>query len=484
MSNPQRRSRAIAIAFSLGLASTAGYSTIPTSASAQVPNIDPLQDPSDPPPPSPSGLPLDRSPSNEDRIGTDLVPIFPDEPPGTGLETLPSFRPQGFPAADPAKVREVEDGFLESIQSISVPADRALAYEQVIRAFLTTDDWDRAEKALVEGGRSVGSIASPELRDLRAIGLVETAVALNEELIQESTIGAPGTYLTDILGPMDDESRPSTGELLDRARRVSDIAGSIAGLIRNQDFRSSSLARLAESIAEGAGKVYLANSAANAGAGGEADPDSIQGRSARLLANAERIADLIPLRVWRYQTLLRVTNSASNSGMYVLAGPMARRIESPEARVDALIRLAESQSRGDEPLAATRAYREALEAVLAIRTAGVRDTLCEVLVFSLIAANRFEDARITARVGLSGQTAVTALGEISRSMGERGLVEPARRWIDGEPDPGLRSRLLRDLNDGLALWVQRNRPNPTGIYQGGLDGGAAGNGRIPPPVFR
>ena len=455
MSPSRRPHHFFAMALLGGIAATPFSATI--GAVQQVPTNRPLPDE---PPPPPSILPPDRSPSNLDRTGTDLVPEFPDQTPGTGLDDFARFSMQGVPLADPEEVRRVEDGLIDSIRSIGVPGDRALAAERAIFAFLSTNDWDHAERMLEVGAEAVAGIEPGNLRDIRAVGLLTASVAFVEELIQESTLAAPGNYFSGLFGPATG-ARVDRLDLLSRTKNVLDQTLEIAKRIGNEDFRSSSLAALAENLAIGAGKVSVSARLID----DSAEQESIRTASVELLGDSERVAVLIPLRVWRYQTLLRVTNAASNAGMFREASPMARRIESPEARVDALIRLAESQDRGGEEAEATRSYQDAFKSVLEIPQQGVRETLARVLGLSLISAGRYEDARVTARYGLSRTPAIELLAEVARAMGEAGLRTSAMRWLDSVPDPILRSRGLRELNNGLSRWIQRNRPlRPGGDY--------------------
>jgi len=39
------------------------------------------------------------------------------------------------------------------------------------------------------------------------------------------------------------------------------------------------------------------------------------------------------------------------------------------------------------------------------------------------------------------------------------MAAEAIAWINTEVEPGLRDRTLREVNDGLLLWLERNRPN-------------------------
>jgi hypothetical protein len=398
------------------------------------------------------------------------VPTFPDD----DTTRLP---PAGLPGplggvavpADPAELRRIDERILEDTRAIVDPADRSLAFDRVARAKILYDSWEQAQEAIIEGGRAAVQVPDPLVRDSRLMALVTTSITLAEDLVREGTV-------EESLAATPDDSRPTRSlesrlQSLRRARQVASFAGDLAARIGNLNFQSYTLAQLAENQGINAQAVarssWLMSSHADEGQDSQA-PVSLREMAGSVLAEAVSLSWRIPFPIWRDQSLVRVVGSAAAAGqydraMYERGLTTARRIPDPEARADALIRLADAEARSGAQDLATSTYREAVTAVASIPLPDPRVTFGGILMDSLLAVGRFKDARATALLVQDPQLRLRALGAVARSMGERGLVEKAAEWIDGEPDQVVRDRLRRELNEGVDLWIQKYRSNSQGL---------------------
>ncbi len=183
-----------------------------------------------------------------------------------------------------------------------------------------------------------------------------------------------------------------------------------------------------------------------------------------ILLEAWDAAKTIDRFIWRYRAMVRIALSASDSHQYARGIALARTIENAESRAEALILLAEAEcrnaaARGTPELAATatEAYQAAAEAVAAIPQDGLRGVITGILVDSLIAVGRFDDARACTVIHPDQAERFVELGAIAESQGRRGAADDARRWIATEAPEGYRSALYRRVAAGVLWAVEQNR---------------------------
>ena len=97
---------------------------------------------------------------------------------------------------------------------------------------------------------------------------------------------------------------------------------------------------------------------------------------------------------------------------------IALTIPRPEARADALLRIAEAAGRATDPRAAATAYLpEAARAVASIPLDDPRAILAGVLIDSLISVGRFDDARAASSSTPNAPRRLIALGAVAESQG-------------------------------------------------------------------
>jgi hypothetical protein len=183
-----------------------------------------------------------------------------------------------------------------------------------------------------------------------------------------------------------------------------------------------------------------------------------------ILVDAWDAAKKIDRLIWRYRAMVRIALSASDSHQYTRGVELARTIENAESRAEALILLAEAQCRNaatrgthDQDAAATVAYQAAAEAVASIPQEGLRGVIVGILVDSLIAVGRFDDARACTVIHPDEAERFVELGAIAESQGRRGAADAARRWIATEAPEGYRSALYRRVTAGVLWSVEQNR---------------------------
>lgn len=419
----------------------------------------------------------DRSPGArlpEDLEGRPQLPtdLTTGQPPLGGLEGY------GLRRVDPEKLDAVREQLIPDARAIADPSDRSLAFDRIARSLILYDRWDDASTAILEGGRAAVQVTDPLVHDARLMALATTSILLTEKLAREATVE---DFYTDTLDTRPARTLEDRLDLLERARRVMSHAGDLVSQIRNANFASYTLTLLAENQAINSQAVarYADRLRADSD-GSDADHRSLASKADALLVESEGLAWRSRIPIWRDAALVRVVASASSSRQFERGVRIARRIPGPEPRADALIRLAEGMARAEDDAGATRIYQEAATAVISIPLPDPRASLGAVLLDSLLAVGRFDDARAVGQVILDRRLRTRALGAVARSMGERGLADEALAWINSEPDPDLRDRLRRAASEGLGAFLEKNRPNPQGLRAFPGVGGPGEPGGLPP----
>jgi hypothetical protein len=385
--------------------------------------------------------------------------------PGGPLETLIdplAGRPiLGLDITD-EEAKAMDAQLVEEARSIREPGEKALTLMRMGRYRIFERDFEKSHDALFEAGQA--ALQEPEglVRDLRLRGIVETLIDLAEARTREALTEDPA-----LVGP--DEPLPGRPpaervKALKGAQEEWDYAARMSSHIARRAYRSESLYEVANSQAlQSQSIAFEAGSGRLAGVAGEEASD-VQGPLNDLadgaLVKAARHAWLInDMPAWRDRTLVAVTSGAAAAGQYDRGMQIARAIPLPEARADALMRLAEAEARHDAPKAATIAYNEAARAVAAIPNEDLRSTLGSVLIDSLISSGRFDDARASIVLYPDNERRLKALGAVAESQGRRGLAPSARGWIDRDVPVTYRPQLHRRVNDGVLASLQQYRSN-------------------------
>lgn len=378
-------------------------------------------------------------------------------PGGRGLNDQAMLNSLSGVNLTPEQMKALSASLLANARMIAQPGERALGLERAAREKILAVEYEDAQDALDEAGRYALLEPLPTVRDVRLIGVVQTLLTLAEREMTRGMI-PPGPASTSF-DPL--PTMPLTERLrwIGRAQREWELAADLAGRIRNPNFRGEMLSRAAESQAlsavQVAGEAFRAPGPSPTRPSGE---PALMDQADRALARAAEHGGRIDTIGWHDQALDVVASRCAAAGRYGRGLEVARRILRPEIRTDALLKIAESQTRANLRDDATRAYAEAARAVASIPTTDPRITLTGVLIDSLIASGRFEDARASIVLYPDEVHRVKALGAVAESQGRRGLVDSAHEWIDRDAPRTLRSILRRRVQDGVldALTQARN----------------------------
>ncbi len=367
------------------------------------------------------------------------------------------------------------DLFLDA-RSVADPGERALALIRIAQTAIFSKQLDDAHTALFEAGPAALAERGRLIREQRLSAIVDTLLRLAEERMGDTVdiedLNPPETppapqppspSPSPSLTPVPTPPKPPTPPGPDRITRLRAAlpewaeAVRLAGLIDNQTAKVEGLYRIAESEAYSSQRLITDPLRL---IGGRPDPSKLDPQTRwftdYLLYESARTASMIDRPIWHDLAMYTVVSNAAASSQFARGFQIARSIAQPEARTDALIRLAEGQALNGRPTEATAAYEEAARAVSMIPQEDPRETLVGVLIDSLISFGRFDDARACVPIYSFPSRQLTALSAVAESQGRRGLAESARQWIANE-NPAFRPLLYRKVNDGILASIEQNR---------------------------
>jgi hypothetical protein len=392
--------------------------------------------------------------------------------PGTALGPIESLR--GTESGRPIygmelteeQLKELDARLLQEARAITQPAERALALTRVARSKLSGQDFTTAQAALAEAGQAALEVPAGLARDLRIMGVVSNYIALAEA---QSSQGRAEDNLRDVDEPLPKEFLETWSRALKAAQKSWSQAADLSIRIGRRPYRSETLYLVVESQASDlTRRGALLDESEDRGAallksvGAARLRDALALVDAGLLQNAAQ-ARRIDLPQWRDRALAAVVTGAAGARRFERGLEIARSIPQPEARADALLRLAETQARHGTPEKTTQIYAETLRAIASIPVVDLRSTLTGVLIDSLISSGRFEDARTATVLYPDSPRRLAALGAVAESQGRRGLAKSAKTWIAQETSPDVQAQLYRRLNDGILASLEQYRTNVLSI---------------------
>jgi hypothetical protein len=374
-------------------------------------------------------------------------PPPPEAQPGSFLE--PSQQPRKRLIDDP----NLDQDLLNDALRVIDPAERAWTLNLTARELLLSN-FDLAEKAVREGGTAALQIPPGTLRDVRLSALVNTCLDLTERILVQASSRAVATF--DAGEPL--PQAKTRVELLEQAASIWRHAASLARSMRNPNYQSESLWRIASEAAKAAGSILSKFGAASSASESPdtIDPARARDWAARALEAAERTANECPLVVWRDFTLATICYKAGAAGLFQQGLAIARRIQNPGYRATAMVYLADAMADRDQP-ELVQAYQTAAEAVATIKERDPRIAYASIVIDSMISSGRFEDARRASVLMPDDRSKQKALAAVARSMGRRGLHNEAFAWIDAEVAPENKAFLRRSVNEGLLINVEEQR---------------------------
>ncbi len=375
---------------------------------------------------------------------------------GQGYGTqIPPLPPDSTPVG-PSDPTQVSKSMLADARAITDPGERSFALERLARTSIFAGQPDDARDALVEAMQSARLVTNPLVRDQRITAIVTSALALAEELIRTGTADDPAS---DPSSPVKPSPPPDQPKRLQNARLIWDRTLEVSREIQSPTTRTETIYRVVESQSFSSQNLIV--DPVGRRDGGRPAPEKLSPRlrkySDDLLVEASVHAMEIDRPLFRDRALISVVTNAAISAQFDRAIQVARMIPQAEARVDALIRIAENQAIQDRGPDSTATYSEAARTVAMIPQEDPRDILNNVLIDSLISVGRFEDARACVVTFDHPQRKLLALSAVAESQGRRGLAASARAWIAQESSPELRSILNRKLAEGLAAAIEQNR---------------------------
>ncbi len=428
-----------------------------------------------------------------------LLPFMELEQPGVGTDIKAPTR--------------ITNDLLKSARLIKSPEERSLALQRIAFGAIASRQLFLAHQMLEEATTATSEVTIPLVRDQRLIAIVTTMSSLTDAMLLQ------GRQVLNESANLEGEGRPepipkgaTDPNVLIRTSRLEwQRAVYLAELIGNPTYRNEMMYKVAESMASGSASIaneYLRPPAPNPGANPpppaaaatprptditpadakaadakEADAKAAAAR-AETAAGARRdatkkqkaadvetfrktaddilvesfgVAKKIDRLIWKYRAMVRIALLAADSEQYARGYELARGIENGESRAEAMLLLAEAQTRDNQNEGATASYQEAAEAVATVQQDGLRGVLAGFVVDSLIASGRFQDARKCTVLYPYDAQRYVALGAVAEAQGRRGSPESARSWIAAEVPEQYRPTLYRRVATGVLSAIEQNR---------------------------
>jgi hypothetical protein len=127
-----------------------------------------------------------------------------------------------------------------------------------------------------------------------------------------------------------------------------------------------------------------------------------------------------------------------------------------QGEISVLAELALRDARSTILPEATEVYSLAARAVASVPSDDPRNDVARVLIDSLSAVRRYDDARAAVRLLSRPDIRLSALGKIAEAQGRLGLAREAYAWIDREVAEGERAQLYRRVEAGALSSVDEN----------------------------
>jgi hypothetical protein len=414
---------------------------------------------------------------------------FPDDPylrPFVSQVELPA-------PLDSKGLAIVTADLLANARLITDPGERSLALEKLARGAIKSNQLLVAHNVMEEAISATAQVTVPLVRDQRLQALVSSMTLLTDELLQPGNEirNVPETTLQpEATPPAALPKRMDAKGFIRLAQLEWRRAAYLASLIGNPTYRNEMLAHVAEN--ESKGSITLVNqyiektdtepapgpaspspkagsarpAASPAKASSSANDGKEKAEYAKLadeiLVNSWEVAKKIDRLIWKYRAMVRISLAATDSKQFARGVELVRGIENAESRTEALLPLAEGQSRQGDIAAATATYQVAAEAAASIPQDGLRGVMTGYLVDSLISVGHFDDARACTVIYPLESERFVALGAIAESMGKRGAADKARQWIATDVPEAYRAALYRRVTAGQLWALDLNRTKEPG----------------------
>jgi hypothetical protein len=400
---------------------------------------------------------------------------------------------QGGAALGSRAPTQITNELLKNARMITTPEERSLALQRIAAGAIASRQLFLAHQLLEEAITATSEVTIPLVRDQRLMKIVESMTQLTDATLlegrriwNESTNLDPDTKLEALPKGANDPKVLIRTSRLEWKRAVY-----LAELISNPTYRNEMLYKVAESMASGSASVaneYVKGRAPVPAATVPPPPDpatpkpvepgppddtrprrevaarpkpagneEFRNTADTILIDSFEVAKRIDRLIWKYRAMVRIALLAADSEQYSRGFALARGIQDGESRAEAMLLLAEAQTRDDQNEGATASYEEAAKAVATVQQDGLRGVLAGFVVDSLIASGRFQDARKCIVLYPAQSQRLVALGAVAESQGRRGSGESARRWITAEVPEEFRPTLYRRVATGVLSAIEQNR---------------------------
>lgn len=460
--------------------------------------------------PGPSGLGVMGEEGPRGRVDYNRLPPNFVVPFGPGVDTrfpddttlFPfAHDPQGGAKGVGDSLAKIQPQDMQFAKQITEPGERTLTFQRIGAVAIFSNQLSIAHEALGEAAKAVINIPDDTIRDLRLLSIIHTLDNLSESYLREGKIETLPPPTEDETAPLPKDSTADRVKVIDRAEFEWRRAAYLASKLENPTYRNEMLYRVADSEAFGSLTVMnefpkeasatpppppepaapaaspgpaatpsetvptptpapddAAESASKPTATPSASvPEAIRRRADDLLVKAASIASTIDRPAWRDRAFVAIATSGAASRQFDRALQIARLIPQPEVRTDALIRIAELQTRSGQNAGSTTTYHEAAQAVASIPLPSPKMVLTGVLIDSLIASGRFEDARVCVSLYAERDRKMAALSAIAESQGFRGAADSAMAWIAREMPAQDQPALYRRVRYGVLMAIEQNR---------------------------
>ncbi|MFO0958636.1 MAG: hypothetical protein U0800_14600 [Isosphaeraceae bacterium] len=355
------------------------------------------------------------------------------------------------------------DAIKEPSQRVGALDRTARAEIQAIRDSRAADNLaklDAARASLGSAWQALRQVTNQLVHDNRAVSLAETLMLLGDVYQDQALVSDELAFIDE---SMSIAPRPASErrQALVQSLQAYAMAAGVAAEVRDLNVRGEILYRVADSLARSGQEIATSRVRIIPASPGEV-PEVLDqdGLADEAIAAAGQHARRIFRPVWRYRALVAVSQHAASANRFDQAVTVARTIEEPQSRAEALIRAAEAQARtAGEGQAATRTYTEAAQSVASIPRQDPRAILADVLISSLILSGRFQDALASVGLLTDPVDRYEALGTIAEQMGRRGLDREAKSWILSKATPEHQPHLLRRVAMGMVASIEQYRTN-------------------------
>jgi hypothetical protein len=266
------------------------------------------------------------------------------------------------------------------------------------------------------------------------------------------------------LAPLDGEQAAVRAEKVDpnllirQAELEWERVAYLAARLSDPTLRSENLFRLVDAESFGARAIAIDFSDDGLAPQGSDDLNASAAVADRILRSAERHAGTIERSVWQDRALAEAATNAAGGQRFDVALEIVRKVKRPEARTDALIRIAGAQAKHSEFHENARAtYDEAAKSVALITQADPRAVLTAALIESLIQVGFYADARSKIVLYSDRENRLKALASVAFSQGRHGDEAAAKEWIARDIPEQFRPFLNRKVDEGVIEASEENR---------------------------